>query len=142
MNFIGRLFGSEKALAAVVDGVTNGLDALVYTDEEKASDAAQDRSEARKIVVQWMTATQGQNISRRLLALSITGVWLLQYIIAQALTFSSIFVSDASRLEAASKVMHSGADDMSGAVMLIVAFYFAAPHMGDLARAFVKKKTA
>jgi hypothetical protein len=82
MSFWGKLFGTEKALNGIVDGVTNGLDALVYTDEEKAADAAADRSEARKMVVQWMAATQGQNLARRLIALSITGVWLSMYLLS------------------------------------------------------------
>ena len=50
MSFIGKLFGTEKALSGIVNGVTNGLDALVYTDEEKAGEAAKDRSEARAMV--------------------------------------------------------------------------------------------
>ena len=60
MGFWGKLFGTEKALSGIVDGVTKGLDALVYTDEEKAKDAAADRTEARQMVVGWMAATQGQ----------------------------------------------------------------------------------
>ena len=34
---IGKIFGTEKAITAVIKNVSNGLDALVYTDEEKAS---------------------------------------------------------------------------------------------------------
>ena len=71
MSFWGKLFGSEKALDGVVSGVTDGLDKLIYTDEERADAAATDRSEARKMVVQWMTATQGQNLARRLISLAI-----------------------------------------------------------------------
>ena len=88
MSFWGKLFGTEKALNGIVDGVTNGLDALVYTDEEKAADAAADRSEARKMVVGWMAATQGQNLARRLIALSITGTWLGMYLISVLLSGS------------------------------------------------------
>jgi len=36
---IGKIFGSDKALTSIVDNVSKGLDALVYTDEEKAQDA-------------------------------------------------------------------------------------------------------
>ena len=74
MSFFGRLFGTEKALEGVVEGVSKSLDALIYTDEEKAKEAARDRSEARRMVVDWLAATQGQNLARRLIALSITGV--------------------------------------------------------------------
>jgi len=135
MSFWGKLFGTEKALNGIVDGVTKGLDALVYTDEEKAGDAAADRTEARQMVVQWMAATQGQNLARRLIALSITGVWLLQYIVSQGMNFIAVFVESPDELNEAAEVMRNGASDMSPAVMLILAFYFAAPHMGDIAKA-------
>lgn len=138
-GFLGKIFGTDKALKGVVDGVASGLDALVYTDEEKATDAAADRSEARKMVVAWMQATQGQNLARRLIALSITGVWLLQYIISQGLGFATIFIDNATKLQEASEYMRSGASDMNAAVMLILAFYFAAPHMGDIAKAVTGK---
>ncbi len=93
------------------------------------------------MVVEWMTATQVQNLARRLIALSITGVWLLQYIIAQALGFATIFIDDGTKLSEASKYMRDGANDMNSAVMLILAFYFAAPHMGDIAKAVTNKFT-
>ena len=141
MGFLGKLFGTEKALSGIVDGVTNGLDALVYTDEEKAGDAAKDRSEARQMVVQWMAATQGQNLARRLIALSITGVWLLQYIVAQVASMVAIWSDDPEQWNGASELMRAGAGDMSSAVMLILAFYFAAPHMGDIAKAVTGKFT-
>ena len=48
---VGKIFGTDKAITAVISNVSKGLDALVYTDEEKAGDAAKDRSEARKMVV-------------------------------------------------------------------------------------------
>lgn len=139
MSFWGKLFGTEKALNGIVDGVTKGLDALVYTDEERAEASAADRSEARKMVVQWMAATQGQNLARRLIALAITGVWLLQYLGSQALGLVGVFVTDGEKLAAAAALMRSGAEDMNPAVMLILAFYFAAPHMGDIAKAVTGK---
>lgn len=141
-NFLGKLFGTEKAITSVVDGVSKGLDALVYTDEEKAIAAAQERSEARQMLVGWMAATQGQNLARRLIALSITGVWLLQYVIAQVTYSISIFVTGAEeKLQTLSEFLRQGASDMNSAVMLILAFYFAAPHMGDIAKAITGKFT-
>ena len=138
MSFFGKLFGTEKALTSVVDGVSKGLDALVYTDEEKATDAAKDRSEARAMVVGWMAATQGQNLARRLIALSITGAWLGLYLISVVTSFTAIFVGSdvtVNKLLAASALSKNSAIELNNAVMLILAFYFAAPHMGDIAKA-------
>lgn len=146
MSFWGKLFGTEKALNGIVDGVTNGLDALVYTDEEKAADAAADRSEARKMVVQWMAATQGQNLARRLIALSITGVWLSMYLLSVLCAMVAVFtnadgVVTAEKINQVGTIAKEAAMDMNPAVMLILAFYFAAPHMGDIAKAVTGKFT-
>lgn len=146
MSFWGKLFGTEKALNGIVDGVTNGLDALVYTDEEKAADAAADRSEARKMVVQWMAATQGQNLARRLIALSITGVWLSMYLLSVLCAMVAVFtnaagVVTAEKINQVGIIAKGAAMDMNPAVMLILAFYFAAPHMGDIAKAVTGKFT-
>ena len=144
MSFLGRLFGTEKALESVVDGVSNGLDALVYTDEEKANDAAADRSEARSMIIEWMRATQGQNLSRRLIALSITGVWLSMYVFSVIVAMVAVFANDAGAVTAeklltVSRIARDAAIDMNPAVMLILAFYFAAPHMGDIAKAVTSR---
>jgi len=134
--FFGKVFGTEKAIERTIDAASRGIDALVYTEEEKAVDAAKDRSEARAMVVQWMEATQGQNLARRFLSMSITGVWLGMYLWAQFCMTVGIFVPDyyALRINAAGALSASYAEGLNGAVMLILAFYFAAPHMGDLAK--------
>lgn len=144
--FLGRLFGSDKALAATVNGVSRGLDALVHTSEEKAQEAAAERSEARRMVVAWMTATQGQNLSRRLIALSITAVWLLQYVSAQICQLASVWVEPTivddkvvNLWAASADSIRAGAGEMGGAVMLILTFYFAAPHMGQIVTAAMDK---
>jgi len=146
MSFFGKLFGTEKALSGIVDGVTNGLDSLVYTDEEKAGDAAKDRSEARDMVVQWMAATQGQNLARRLISLTITSVWLGMYLISIACGMAAVFTNSdgtitADKINAVGTISKNAAMDMNPAVMLILAFYFAAPHMGDIAKAVSGKLT-
>jgi hypothetical protein len=131
MSFLGKLFGTDKALNSVIESVSNGLDSLVHTDEEKSQEAAADRSEARKMLIRWMEATQGQNLARRVIALSITSVWLLQYVVAQCMAVYASFSSDVN-IDSAITILRGGADDMSSAVMLILAFYFAAPHMGAM----------
>jgi len=144
MSFWGRVFGTEEALNTAVESVRDGLDALVYTDEEKANDAAKSRTEARAMVVEWMKATQGQNLARRLIALSITGTWLLMYLVSAVISMSAPFI-DGVGFWTYDRVIHAGqiaaerASDMNPAVMLILAFYFAATHMGDLAKVALTK---
>lgn len=145
--FAGRIFGTEKALDTVVESTVKGLDALVYTNQERANDSAAERSEARKMVVQWMEATKGQNLARRLIALSITGVWLLMYLLSAFCSMLAIFVNSeglvtGEKMRAVSEIAQINAQDMNSAVMLILAFYFAAPHMGNIAEAVIGKSSA
>lgn len=138
MSFLGKLFGTDEAIKSTIGAVKDGIDALVYTEEEKSVDAAKERSEARSMLVGWMEATQGQNLARRLISLAITGVWLLQYIVSQIASSIAIFWNaKAQQLNELAKLQLESANDMSPAVMLILAFYFAAPHMGDFAKAVV-----
>ena len=139
-DFFGRLFGAPQAVEGIIDGVSEGLDALVYTDEEKARDAAASRSEARAMVIQWMGATSGQNLARRLIALAITGVWLSMYLLSVLIQMTAIWwTTRADQLDATGELAFKAAADMNPAVMLILAFYFAAPHMGDIASSVISR---
>jgi len=130
-SLIGKIFGSEKAIEGAVKGISNSLDALVYTDEEKAGDAALERQKARAMVINWMEATSGQALARRLIACSITMIWLLQYVFGWAMVAGAVFSSPeiAERMKEASEITQEHSDGMTGAVMLILSFYFAAPHL-------------
>ena len=65
VGLLGKMFGGAKSLDTIVGGVRSALDSLVHTEEEKAQEAAKDRSEARAMVIEWMRASSGQNITRR-----------------------------------------------------------------------------
>ena len=131
-SFLGKLFGSTTALDEVVSGVSRGIDALVYTDEERSVDAAKSRSEARSMLIEWMATTTGQNLARRLLAVMITGVWLTQYMASMALNLIAIWVQRPDEWQESAVLVGGYAERMNGAMMLILAFYFAAPHMGSI----------
>ena len=134
MGILGQLFGSEKVMDAAIGGITKGFDALVYTDEEKAGDAAKERSEARSMIVDWIKNSQGQNIARRLIALIITIVWLLMYLVSTGLDVAVVWMDDSLRSQVAQSAVSIGerADSMTGAMMVIISFYFAAPHMDKI----------
>ena len=79
-SFIGRLFGTEKAISDITDK-DNGLLAqagswvggLKYTDEEKAENAI----EVRKWGLQQLDALAPFKIVQRILAFAISFVWVL-----------------------------------------------------------------
>ncbi len=136
---LGKIFGTEKALTAIVDNVSNGIDKLIYTDEEKASDAAIDRAAARGMVINWMESSKGQNIARRCIALCIVTVWLFQYLSCMLLSIAGIWFDSPDKFIASAKIISNSAERMNGAVMLILGFYFAAPYMGSLVKGAMDK---
>lgn len=139
MSFLGKLFGSSDAVNTMVTGVRDGLDALVYTDEEKSNDARAERSEARAMLIEWMRATSGQNLARRFLAVVITFTWLIQYLSVIVLNIISVWAQDPKLWSQSAAMVGSNAESMNGAMMLILGFYFAAPHMGKIADAALMK---
>lgn len=136
---MGKIFGTDKAITAVIDNVSKGIDALVYTDEEKAGAAAKDRAEARSMVISWMDSSKGQNLARRLIALCIVVVWLLQYLCGMILSVVGIWMSNPEKVIASAEVIGVFAERMNGAVMLILGFYFAAPYMGSIVQGAMAK---
>lgn len=141
MGILGQLLGSQKVMDAAIGGITKGFDALVYTDEEKAGDAAKERSEARLMIVDWVKNSQGQNIARRLIALIITAVWLLMFLVSTVLDVAVVWIDQSLRSQVSQSAIAIGerANSMTGAMMLILAFYFAAPHMDKIVGAALGK---
>ncbi len=136
---IGKIFGTEKALTAVIDNVSSGLGKLIYTEEEKAGDAAKDRAAARAMVINWMESTKGQNLARRVIALSIVAVWLFQYLASMALSVAGVWVSESARVVESASIIGASAERLNSPIMLILGFYFAAPYLGDMAKGALKK---
>ncbi len=137
MGLFSRLTGSEKALDAAIGGVSRGLDKLIYTKQEKADDARKDTAEFRSVMVEWFKNSQGQNLSRRCIALSVTGTWLLTFLLSSGTHIAALFVDaegvvTEDKLHEAARLVGENAEMLTGAVMLILAFYFAAPHMGAI----------
>lgn len=140
MSFWGKLFGTDKGIESVVNGVSKGLDALVYTDEEKANAAATERTEARKMIIEWMSNTQGQNLARRFIALSLTMMWGIIYIVKTILaTIAPWYTDKTAQIMESVKALEDSTTQLNGAMMLILAFYFAAPHMGSIVKGALNK---
>ena len=73
MSFWSFLTGGSRTAEKVVDGVTSGVDAMFFTEEEK--------SVANQKILDWKLeyakATAGMSISRRVIAVSVTGMWMM-----------------------------------------------------------------
>ena len=139
MGILGRILGSDEAITKGIDVVAKGLDSLFYTEEEKATDIAKQKAIAGGMLIDWMAASQGQRLARRVIAISITAVWLLMYVTSALLSVIAVWVSNAAQFKASANILNDSADSMQGAVMLILGFYFAAPYLGDIVKPAMAK---
>ena len=139
MGFIGRLLGSPKALGEMVKAVGDGLDKFIYTKQEKSEDASKAITEGRNMIIRWMETTQGQNLARRIIALLITFVWLLMFLTRMGFAIAAIWISSPEKWNASAEIIGNNIQQMTGAVMLILGFYFASPYLGKITNVAMNK---
>lgn len=141
-DWLGRLFGTDKAAASLIDNISNGLDKIYYSEEEKADDKAKAKVEASNLLINWLSSTQGSNLARRIIALSVTAIWALQYVSAMLMLAIVPWVDAQTTIDAltasATSFRESGAQ-IDGAMMLVLGFYFAAPHLGSVVTTAMNK---
>lgn len=139
MSLWGKIFGTDEAIAKGIETVKDGFDALIYTEEEKAKDMADSISQARAMLIEWMQASQGHRLARRFISIAITGVWLTMYLFSMFMNIAAVWADNPDKIIEAAKIIGDYADSMNGAVMLILAFYFAAPHIGEVIKPAIDK---
>lgn len=128
-----KIFGSPDVVKEGLAMVRDAGDAIWYTDEEKAADAQRRAEQADRLLINWMESTKGQNLARRLLAVLITSVWLGMYIASFAVDVVAVWSTKAALWQSTSEAIGGYAEQMNGAMMLILGFYFAAPHLDKIA---------
>ena len=138
-SFLGKLFGSDKATAKVIDTVSTGIDKIWYTEEEKAEDTAQAKREGQAFLIEWLRSTSGSRLARRLIALIVVGIWALQFLLIQIFMIISVWVENAQPFKDSADIIKDNIDQSTGATMLILAFYFAAPHMEPIVKGALEK---
>lgn len=138
-QFLGSLFGTSAAGERIVDGVANAADKLFYTDEEKAEAAAAARTEGYQVYMKWLESTSGSRIARRLLALSVTGVWMLEHIASVGFHITAIFSDSPDNPIKAAEALSTYANNNNSLVGVVLLFYFGGPAATDAARGLVEK---
>ncbi|MCP3683193.1 MAG: hypothetical protein GY861_10935 [bacterium] len=143
-EWIGKLFGTDKAAASLIDNISSGLDKLHYGDQEKAEDRAQAVREGNAVYMEWLKSTSGSRLARRYIAIVVTSVWVLQYVVALVLGVSVPWVSDPATVEAihlTTQSLKENGSQMDGAAMLILGFYFLGSKADKMFDAAVDKFT-
>ncbi|HDM8061666.1 hypothetical protein [Vibrio harveyi] len=87
MGIFDALLGSEKVVSKIADGVYDGIDAAVYTDEEKAKNELEKKS----LKVRLLEAYQPFKLAQRFLALIFGIPFVLLWIIIAMCWLVSIF---------------------------------------------------
>lgn len=141
MTWLGKLFGTDQAASSLIDQTFNLIDKSIYTKQEQGEALAAAESQARQMTIEWLQSTSGSRLARRVIAFSITGVWLFMFIAATFSSLIAIWVAEvaAEKLAQSTEILDGRIETMTPAVMLILGFYFAAPYMGDLAKGALQK---
>jgi len=149
-GFIGKMFGSAKAGEKIIDGVTNGIDKLWYTSEEKAEDAAQAKREGMAVYMKWLESTSGSRIARRLLAVGAFSIWAIEHITAVVMRVLSGWFGDVTtvtdgvsvtinKLEITAQYLTATAAEQQPLVAFVFAFYFGGPVLVDASANMLQK---
>lgn len=81
MGFLKRLFSSPDVIEKTVDGIYSGVDKVFFTQEER-SEATQKAQEIYQAM--WMASVPSA-LSRRIIACSVTFVWVILVLLMVAL---------------------------------------------------------
>lgn len=139
-SLVGNLFGTPTAVRDAMGTARELLDDAWYTDAEKAENKATERKHAQGFIIEWLQATTGSRLARRVLAIAITGTWLSMKWLSWFFSFLAIWAGKRrEQLIESSDLAEAHAVEMTAAVMLILGFYFAAPYMGDIAKSAIQK---
>ena len=143
-GWIGKLFGTGDASAKMIDSISNGIDKLWYTEEEKSEDRAAAKREGNTVYMEWLRSTSGSRLARRYIAILVTTTWTLQYILALILGCSVPWIDTPSTVEAINATIDSlkeNGSQMDAAAMIVLGFYFLGNNADSLIEAAVGKFT-
>lgn len=134
MGIFGKIFGTDKAIEKSIDVISSSFDKLIYTKEEQSDDFAKSVSEARKMLIDWVASSQGHRLSRRVIALAITFTWLSGFIFSYICSVIAIWADKAEEWRETAQVIMQGTETMQNIVLIIIGFYFAAPHLSNIVK--------
>jgi hypothetical protein len=121
MSIWSKLFGAPEVISKGVDAVINAGDALVFTEEEKS----RANQKILDFTLRYVTATSGQNIARRLIAIMVVGVWTVFSVGAFILAIWSGFSTAPGPENALEELIGVMDALVSDPVSIVMAFYFA-----------------
>ena len=135
-----RIFGSTDVLKETITVVKDAGDAMWYTDEEKATDRLRRAEQVDKVLIDWMDSTKGQNLSRRFIAMLVSFLWVFLFIVSWVFEITSVWNElSTEALADTSAITQKYLEQSTGAMMLVLGFYFAATYMKDVVSTALSK---
>lgn len=131
IDFIARIFASPKSIEKTIDAAIATGDKLVFTQEEKAEHDAK----LSEWYLRYLEATQPQALARRLLAMSVGGLWALLIVTGVVLGIMSVEADDIAA-QRSMFVFRVLGEIVATPFTVIMGFYFA----GHYIREFAGKK--
>ncbi len=116
MSFLSKLFGGgPDVIKSASDAIIKAGDALVFTDEEKSV------ADQKKLdwYLDYIKATNPQNVSRRAISIIITLLWALLILVGVA-------AQGFGQSDFAKYVFDTLGKNVGGPFLVIIGFYFAA----------------
>lgn len=96
MGFFSSLFGSDTVVNKAVDGVYNGIDSIVYTDQEKA----ENENKKSNLKIQLLKAYEPFKIAQRVIAFMIGTPFVFIHLITFFIWIGSILlITDSARYD-------------------------------------------
>ena len=126
-GFLGKLFGTDKATASIVDNISSGLDKIWHTDQEVAEAKAKAITEGHQVYIEWLKSTSGSRLARRFIAITVMSVWVLQYLVVLVLGSVIPWLDTPSTVEAIQQTivsLQTNGEMMTNSALIILSFYF------------------
>ena len=136
MGILSKLFGADEVVKKAADGIYNGIDKLVYTDEEKADM----RLKAAQQFLQLLKAYEPFKLAQRLLALIFAVPYVFVWIVAATLfVIGAIWPQYGAAIEASKTLAKMNNETLGTPVAIILAFYFSGGMLEGVVRRIKQK---
>lgn len=120
MSIFSRMFGGDSTVNKTLDMVRDAGDALVFTEEEKQAA----NQKVLDWVLQYMQATNGQNVARRFIALIVVLVWAVMVLALGVLAVWAGFADNSGAAKASANLLNVMKELALEPVNIVLAFYF------------------
>jgi hypothetical protein len=118
-KFFKAIFSTPQNGTEIIKGARDGIDALIFTDEEKSEMSIK----AFKLYLEWVEATKGHNVSRRFIAVVVVLLW--AFLILLEVGFKALETLTGVMGGMSEFVFEVLAEQVATPFAVVVGFYFA-----------------